>query len=420
MTAVFYTSAALIAASLCALPPPASAAPTETILHNFTGYPNDGNNVLASLVFGPGGSLYGLSQYGSGSNGGTLFQLTPPANGQTTWTESILYSFDGSIGAFPDDTPIVDAAGNLYATAQVGGQFSMGSAFELSPPTGSNTAWTGTAIYSFSGPDGATPFGRLIADSAGNLYGTTTYGGTNWTSGQFTGDGLVFKLTPPTSPQTAWTETILHYFSGPDGSFPKGGLAIDRAGNLYGTSGGGTGSGTVFELSPPAANQTAWTFTTLHEFNTADGYGPNSSVTNFNGKLYGTTVGGGQRGYGVVFQLTPPGRGKTAWKYETIHFFTNAHGANPQGDLVFDTAGNLYLTSPSGGRFSNGGVFEFTPPASGHGMWTETVLLPFATKTTAAGAVPAAGVTLDASGNLYGVTAKGGSSNDGVAFELTP
>src|SRR5207245_831479 len=171
---------------------------------------------------------------------GTVFELSPNADG--TWTESVLYSFNANPDAQgPFGGVIFDAAGNLYGTTASGGSSGDGTVFELSPVAGGG--WTETVLYSFTNtPDGENPETSLVMDTAGNLFGTTIFGGS-------AGGGCVFELSPN---GTGWTESVLFNFTGSNGLEPGGPLVFDSAGNLYGTSAdGGSGHvGTVFELSP--------------------------------------------------------------------------------------------------------------------------------------------------------------------------
>lgn len=431
---------AVFTASACAATAPAGAevfvTAKVTPLYNFVGFPSDGNQPLGSLTPGPGGVLYGTTASGGGANAGTVYALMPPATGQAAWTETVIHSFSGSDGAAPQGTLVIDGKGNLYGTAVEGGPAgSFGVVFELSPPVTGSTAWSETVLYAFTGHNGADPYARLVIDAKGNLYGTTARGGLGFTSGAFTGYGVVFKLTPPAPGQTAWTERVLHYFEGGSnllnsgGNIPTGGLAMDSAGSLYGTTAGGgslgcgSGCGTVFKLTPEGT--TAWARSTLHVFNFTDGYAPVSGlVFDRSRNLYGTTTGGGTYGKGVVFRLVAPAIGrpttaKPAYTYQILHNFTGAgdDGANPQGDVVLDAAGNVYVTTPGGGTQVNG-VFKFSPIADRKtGLWTETV---FSVPEGAIGATIKAGVIIDEAGNIYGAASVGGASGNGVIFELTP
>jgi uncharacterized repeat protein (TIGR03803 family) len=282
---------------------------------------------------------------------------------------------------------------------------------------------TETVLYSFAGnPDGINPQSGLIFDARGALYGTAASGGAS-------AAGAVFKLTPPAKGHAQWTETLLHSFAGADGSSPVGSLIFDTGGALYGTtqSGGISGQGTVFKLTPPAKGHAQWTETVLYSFTgNPDGFNPLAGlIFDTSGALHGTTLFGGTAGLGTVFKLTPPAPGQTQWTEAVLHSFTGgADGSYLYSEtLIFDASGALYGTTRSGGTAGNNGtVFKLTPPAPGQTQWTETVLYRFAGIYTGSvdGANPyAAGLIFDASGALYGTTASGGASNQGTVFELT-
>ncbi len=369
----------------------------------------------------------GTTNEGGTYYSGTVFELTPEASGN--WTEKVL----GHVGRSPSPTGFVDengalisdAAGNLYGTTEYGGTYGCGVAFELTPESGGS--WTEKVLHSFGdSTDGISPSqAGLIFDAAGNLYGTTS-----------NKQGTVFELTP--TKDGGWTEKILHSFNGTDGGFPFAGLTIDAAGNLYGTTyeGGTYNSGTVFELTPTKGG--GWTEKVLHSFgNGADGAVPYAGLTiDAAGNLYGTTLAGGIHHVGTVFELTPTkGEG---WTEKVLHSFGNgADGAFPRAGLIFDSAGNLYGTTSQGGAYNScmptiprnnistcGTVFELTPKAGGR--WTERVLYSFNHNGTD-GYDPLAGLIFAAAGNLYGTTSMGGSENGrgcflgcGTVFELTP
>ena len=335
----------------------------ERILHNFNGIKGDLPN--AGLIFDAAGNLYGTTPLGPGY-GGCAFELVSRADG--TWTETVLHSFDKQgDGANPYGSLIFDAAGNLYGTTFSGGlNGNGGTVFQLSP--GKNGQWTETVLHSFTDrTDGSGPFANLIFDAVGNLYGTTFSGGLNGNG------GTVFQLSPGKNGQ--WTETVLHSFGkGNDGAGPLAGLIFDAAGNLYSTTeyGGAHNYGTIFELSP-GTNGT-WTETVLYSFNDngQDGYYPYAGlIFDAAGNLYGTTVYGGAsgttgcngRGCGTIFELTPGARGTSTEK--VLYSFCSASGCTdgffPYGGLIFDTAGNLYGTTYFGGTDGYGTVFEFTP-----------------------------------------------------------
>jgi uncharacterized protein YceK len=266
-------------------------------------------------------------------------------------------------------------------------------------PWQSAQADTYKVLYSFCAKhgcrDGRNPSG-LITDGSGNLYGTTSQGATNGCGNAF-GCGVVFKLTPPATGKTAWTETVLYAFTGgKDGGNPSPPI-LGAGGVLYGVARGGdrgpacnsedqpVGCGVVFKLTPPAKGKTAWTETVPHTFTGGkDGYFPNNVILGPGGVLYGTTYEGGDftrvcgvGGCGVVFKLTPPAQGKTAWTETVLHTFTGGKdGWLPDG-VILGPGGVLYGTSYSGettggctDSFPCGMVFKLTPPAKGETVWT--------------------------------------------------
>jgi uncharacterized repeat protein (TIGR03803 family) len=348
-----------------------SGAWTEKVIYSFTGEPG-GNNPRAGgaeptggLLFDTAGNIFGTAFAGGnptcqGQTCGTVFELTPTSGG---WTETTLYAFKGgSDGGYPNGGLVSDSEGNLFGTSG-GGAYGYGTVFELTP--GLN-GWTETVIYAFRGQgDGVRPLAGLIFDGSGNLYGTTSAGGTGQCAD---GCGTVFELVRA----SGWTEQVLYKFKGSqgDGQVPFASLIFDAAGNLYGTTGqGGAGAGgTVFELAPSDDGQ--WSESVLYGFSGPDGKQPIGGVTfDAAGNLYGTTVIGGSgscsngnqqdAGCGVVFKLTPTGDGK--WRESGLYSFTGGtDGANPEASLVLDSLGNFYGTAQDGGA-GCGGVFGFTP-----------------------------------------------------------
>jgi uncharacterized repeat protein (TIGR03803 family) len=398
--------------------PATSVAWPEKVLFSFNG--TDGSGPTADLIFDAAGNLYGTA--GGGEYGaGTVFELTPTAGGG--WTETVLHNFgNGTDGAYPSGGLVFDAAGNLYGTTPDGGTYSCfggggcGTVFELTPTAGGG--WAEQVLYSFgSGTDGTAPYGALVFDAAGDLYGTTSEGGTYSCFGGG-GCGTVFELTPAAG--GSWTEQVLHNFNGvTDGYQPVAGLIFDAAGNLYGTTAGGGPGGTVFELTPTGDGN--WTEEVLHTFGIGtDGAVPTAAlVFDAAGNLYGTTYHGGTNnscvytGCGTVFELTYSGG---TWWYQVLHNFgSGSDGYWPQANLIVDAAGNLYSTTFQGGTHGEGTVFEVTPGSGGR--WTEQVLHSF---NGADGYWPWAGLIFDAAGNLYGTTNRGGAYEAGTIFELMP
>jgi uncharacterized repeat protein (TIGR03803 family) len=334
----------------------------------------------ASLAIDSAGALYGTDS-ASGPNGnGSVFKLTPPASGKGVWPITTLHSFTGQAGGYGPVSPVIlDGNGALYGTAAFGGQKEglvgyFGTVFKLTPPAKGHTVWTYSEIYSFGGgTDGGFPVAGLVGDASGALYGTTQYAGTN-------NNGVVFKLTPPAAGVGVWKETVLYRFrGGVDGSQPVAGLALDGTGALYGTteaggSSSGNGNGIVFRLTPPAKGKIAWTYSVLHRFTGgADGGMPVAGVTISGNALYGTAEtggvlgdGGNSAGNGVVFKLTPPAAGKTAWTETIVHDFAKGtdmtDGTNPTAGLIVDGAGGFFGTTSGGdGESLNGTVFKLSP-----------------------------------------------------------
>lgn len=400
----------------------AFAADTYKVLHWFdgkVGYWKNGGQPTASPIFDASGNLYGTTRYGGAGNGGTLFQLAPGDNGH--WTEHVLYNFcsatDCTDGNQPYGSLIFDSAGSLYGTTTYGGSARSGVVFQLKP--GPNSTWTENVLYSFCAmpkcADGGDPFAALVFDSSGNLYGTT------WTGGA-QGGGTVFQLVPDAN--GTWTENVLYSFCAlsecGDGGFPLGSLILDSSGNLYGTTtAGGThnggfcpgdGCGAIFALT--REKNGSWTERVIHSFNYNDGEEPTAAlVSDRQGKLFGTTYLGGAHDGGVVFQLTQNAGG--AWTETVIHQFDIYH--IPSSTLVFDNTGNLYGTTRSGGIHGEGTVFKLSPGQNSR--WAQMVLHSFDAKS---GSLPLAGIILDSAGDLYGAANGGGIDDGGVVFEITP
>jgi hypothetical protein len=455
-----------------------AAGQTTSSLYNFN--PDEtsgsgqkvGNGAISNLIWDNSGvNLYGETARGGNSPNcgestpiiygcGTIFELTPPATAGKQWTATVLHTF-GSDGDYaPSGGLTLDADGNLYGTTIYGGAYgaccqSGGTVFELSPPATAGGAWKYKSLYSFGKsystrefPDGQLPYGGVILDANGNLYGTTSAGGQPQICavGSVNGCGTVFELLKPATSTGTWTEKILHTFyttnfsTDTDGQNPMGGLTWGPDGGLYGTTVGGgytlggtdpcsnsygNGCGIVFELTPAATGP--WPEKKLHTFapGSRDGYQPYASlVFDSSGVLWGTTALGGagnprvNSGYGIVFNLTPGAT--TPWAESVVHIFTDKanNGAYP-GDgagLTYDaTTGILYGTTVEGGvDLYYGTIYSCTTSACrvDHNFLPSTVS-PY-------GANPVGGLLLDSSGNLYGTTTTGGKNSYGTVFEFTP
>ncbi len=402
------------------------AASKYKVLYSFQGG-SDGADPYGGLTFDASGNLYGATYYGGADNQqcdtidgmgcGTVFRLTP---GSGAWTESVLYAFCSQSscadGAYPNGSMVLDAAGALYGTTGYGGGCGTydgcGIAFELAPD--SKGGWQYKLLYQFQQRIGG-PTGGLIFDQKGNLYGT--------------GGDAAFVLTPGSG---SWTEKDLYTFcSGQncrDGSGPTGGLIWGVGGILYGTTyeGGQNsfgcyfGCGVLFKLTHKSKDE--WRESVLHTLAPADGaYPVGVLISDGHGNLYGTTTAAGAFGAGTAFSLRPDSNGR--WKYSVLHEF----GPGYMGDYLFrsglalDQAGNLYGTAWTYGTGNcNGGgcglVYKLAPGR--HGRWKYTDLYDFTGGQD--GGLPNGGLIPDKKGNLYGVAQMGGTTGNGVAFEVTP
>jgi uncharacterized repeat protein (TIGR03803 family) len=330
-----------------------------TTLWNFGQNKGDGKTPTAPLIADSKGVLYGTTVGGGVlQEYGTVFTLTPPAKNGQPWTESIIYSFQvGDDVANPIGGLTFGPNGVLYGTAT---SPASGGVFMLSPPVNGGTTWTETTLYTFQpGSDGAHPLGSLISDASGALYGVTYEGGT-------AGYGTVYKLTPPAQGQTTWTETVLYSFLGyPDGAYPNCTLAMDSAGNLYGTANqrGLMGGGILFELSPPAGGNGPWQEIPLYNFQ-ADGFGPiGSTILQPDGSVLTATEYGGTNNNGAVAKLIPA-NGSAAWTEQIVYAFDYSYhhrdGIQPVS-IIVDGTGNIYGATAKGGKRGKGTIFEVSP-----------------------------------------------------------
>ncbi|MGO9123364.1 MAG: choice-of-anchor tandem repeat GloVer-containing protein [Terriglobales bacterium] len=378
------------------------------------------------LTFNGSSSFYGTTFKGGSANLGVVYEIGPGSNGGAA--ETVLYSFTGSPdGANPIGDLALDDAGNLYGATENGGLNNEGMVFELSPPSSPGGAWVETVLYSFNPANNlsdADPQTGLVLDSAGNLYGTAIaeQGGAACSDEGVPFCGEVFELSPPTQPGGAWIQTVLHLFTtltGSDGAFPAAPVTFDQAGNLLGTTsrGGTLGGGTVFKLTPPSVPGAPWTFTVLVSFDGVDGAYPQAGLTESPGgdSFFGTTPDGGTFGGGTVFEILPPASPGGPWKLEVAHAFgARGDGDSPTGRLTLGS-GALYGTTCSGGAkvTSAGTVFQISESA---GKAVETILYSFTNGND--GNCPGAGVIL-LNGALYGTTIGGGYDLEGTVFQLS-
>jgi hypothetical protein len=412
-------------------------AQTETVIHNFPGN-YGGYYAWGNLLWDDSENLYG-STYEGGNCCGTVFKMSPLTGGG--WHQTVLRGFSsGSYGSYVQAGLSRDATGNLYGATNLGGDLKVycyepgcGVIFELSPT--SSGPWTETVLHKFTGgPDGGAPNGSLAIDSSGNLYGTALLGGDTSACTNVIGNGcgVVFKLSHATV--GGWRETVLRTFTtGPGGTYPNGGLALDAAGNIYGTtsSGGNGAAGVAFQLTPSSGGE--WNENVLYSFST-EGSPQAGVIFDASGSLYGST--GNYSGNcpisgacGTVFELSPTST--DSWSESTLHTFAGSStgdGAYPH-DLAFDKAGNIYGTTDFGGLYTTsacgndgcGTVFKLSPVSGGN--WSETILYSFTGSTD--GYHPLSGVVVDSVGNVYGETSLGGTPYPacgfacGVVFKIT-
>jgi uncharacterized repeat protein (TIGR03803 family) len=299
------------------------------VLHNF-GAGNDGRSPEAGLI-DVKGTLYGTTEIGGTHNEGTVFSVS------TSGKEKVLHSFGASSddGRYPE-AGLIDVKGTLYGTTYYGGTQGDGTAFSIT------TAGTEKVSHSFgSGADGANPEAGLI-DVKDMLYGTTYKGGAH-------GHGTVFSV------KTTGTEKVLHSFgSGSDGANPEAGL-IDVNSMLYGTTyyGGYDGYGTVFRVSTSGTERVAYSFGAA----SYDGSGPEAGLIDVKSTLYGTTYyGGSAADNGTIFSITTAGKEKVLYSFPSA----SSDGESPEAGLI-DVSRTLYGTTKSGGTYSEGTVFAFTP-----------------------------------------------------------
>jgi len=347
-----------------------------------------------------------------GSGCGTIFRLSHDAKG---WHEATLWSFDLTHGAYPSYPLVGDGSGNLFGATDVGG--ALGLAYGLYHRA---HGWHLRDLHNFGGGrDGAQPRSSLILDAHGDLYGTTVSGGTGGSGG----GGTVYELIPS---GRGWAEKLLHRFAPyTDGANPQAPVIFGRNGSLYGTTTGGgnqacaAGCGVVFRLTPNGKGR--WTESVLHAFDGTDGASPVAGlVADPAGNLYGSTNEGGHSGCyagcGVLFELTRTPHGR--WSFGIIHYFMVKTGGGPSGNMTFDSAGNLYGSTVIGGNVNAcpqqlgcGVVFKLEPE-SNH-RWKYSVLHVF--NNSPDGALPS-GVVMSANGKLYGTTIGGGSLGLGAVL----
>lgn len=412
---VFYFAVLAIVACLSAALP-AHAAGRPKMLYRFAGPNEQVTSPGGILTADAAGNFYGVSEFGPSP--GSVFELIHEANG--TWSDKVLYTFTNSGGVLLNPGFVIDAAGNVYGTTDLGGDYNVGTVWELSPqPDGT---WTETTLYSFNynnGTDGIYPGSGLVADTDGNLYGGTNFGGNYQDPHCPAGCGAVFKMTH--HPDGSWTESTVYGLLYIDGLGIFSSLNFDAAGNMYGMAsaggtgacyqdGGLTGCGTIFQLALQPDG--SWIYHRLYSFQGgADGSNPiqtGSMVFDSKGNLYGTTDTGGNTGCsnrywtgcGTVFQLSPQGNGE--WTEKVLYVFPDGFfGAEP---LNVDAKGNLFSTNVGGGTYGYGYFYKLSENRKGE--WTFDTLYNYDSSN---GAFLGMGPLTLVNGYLYGLGGLGGA-----------
>jgi uncharacterized repeat protein (TIGR03803 family) len=414
-----------------------ASAQTETVIHTFqSNGGGDGSSPLGGLVADGSGALYGTATGGGKYRSGVVYKLSPPSAQGGTWKQNILYSFMGEFsgsndGATPSGSIVLNSkSGKIYGTTQGGGQYGWGTVYELSPPTQHGSPWTETILYNF--PGRVEPIFGLVADAGGRLYGTTYVGG------RFGAGSVFRLLPPalPGGPWTEGTLYNFNGSGSSSQASPLG-VVVGASGELYGAAGsvGSVNGGVVFQLSPPSGGKGPWIQTVMHTFTgeNGDGFQPSGClILDADGDVYGATAAGGQFGSGAIYELiTPPLQGG-AWTENVLYSFTGvAGGYSPVSSPAFDRNGSIYGVTQYGGistcgDFSGGcgTVYKLNPPSVEGGAWTEQMLYAFTGGSD--GDLPQTGVTVVGL-DIYGTTlwggagycqGSGGPSGCGTVFQI--
>jgi uncharacterized repeat protein (TIGR03803 family) len=432
------TPALLIAAVF--LLPSFSFAQRYSVIYNFE-IASGPSSPAGNLVFDSKGNLYGVASAGGANVNlncllgcGVVYRLSP--NGDGSWNETDLYDFCSDLvdsqcadGQSPSAGLVIDSKGNLYGTTAGGGVVpncmygklnGCGTVFELSPPSTTEGAWTETVLYNFcklpSGgvcKDGVGLFAQLALDSSGNLYGTTSDGGTGQRNSTTAYGGTVFLLSHQSG---VWEHTVLYNFCSlgqgsdcPDGSLPVAGVTLDSSGNLYGTTvfGGSADEGTVYKLSKGVNGATE---TVLYNFTSYPAYPQGTvSLDPTSSHLYSTVSGGGTNN-GAAFQLSLDTGAIEIYPFDGID------GSQPEAGVLLEAkSGIFYGTTSNGGEFSLGSLYQIDSDG------VETVLYNFCAKANCSdGFSPRSTLIADQRGNLYGTALLGGAFSSGVLFKVTP
>ena len=376
---------------------PNAQSQTFSVVHTFTGGA-DGGNPQAGLVAGTEGNFYGTASSGGQYGAGDVYEMS------STGTVTVLYSFTGAADGSAPTAALLFLDGALYGTTSAGGAYGAGTVFEVT------LAGKETVLYSFTGgADGSAPGAGLAHDASTNLYGTTFAGGTG-------GNGTVFELLHPKNGTTPWPELVLYSFGAVgDGTNPVSGVALDKAGNLYGTTSvGGTGGyGNVYQLVP--SSSTPWTENILHQFQLlTDGGTPYAGIVlDHAGNLYGATTDGGQDGQdggGTIFKMSNV---DGAWTFTVLYGLEGWGISGSFRNILVASPTLIYATTHCDGANNDGTVFELKETK---GVWGYTVLYTFTGGSD--GYYLFSSPVLDHKGSLYGTTRYGGTGSAGVLFKI--
>jgi hypothetical protein len=399
------------------------SAQTENIIYNFSGGSNGSNPTFGFASYK--GSLYSTLLHGGGGFG-EVYKLTPPATG-TTWVKRSLHNFTGQTGdGSPAGHVIADQNGNLWGVA-ADGVNTCGLIYELSPPAAGQTEWTWSVMHSFNGKtDGCLPSGGLAVDQNGALYGITHVGG-----GGSCDCGTIFRLSHNLA--FGWIFEVLHTFADGDKvTIANGDLLIDNTnGYVFGSTptGGANGFGKVYYLTPPSGTETEWPLNTIHDFagtDANDGAGPWGHLAGSTGDIFGTTRSGGASANccGMIFELREEIAGNPYTLINHHNFTGGQDGATPFGSLYKDSSGNLWGTTVEGGAGTTGSdfgtIYELYPDRIEVGVWHYKVAYSFNGGPND-GEHAEGQVVENSKGVLFGITTNGGQTgNDGVVYGFIP
>jgi uncharacterized repeat protein (TIGR03803 family) len=377
-------------------------------LANFPSAAGDDTGPVSGLIADANGDLFGVTSLGGPNGVGSVFEITHTSTGYAS-TPATLASLNGTDGSYPSGELLADSTGDLFGTTLRGGADSDGTVFEV-VNTSTGYASTPMTLATFNGANGAYSYGPLIADAAGDLFGTTQQDGAQYA------EGTVFEIPYLGGGNYASTPTTLvsfngfpGTFNGPNGGWLQSGLIADAAGDLFGTTteAGPGGDGTVFEIANTSTGY-ASTPTTLVSFTNSDGGSPlGGLVADAAGDLFGV-VGAG------VFEISYVG-GHYASTPTLLVTFNGQDGADPAGAPIIDAAGNLFGTTVLGGANNDGELYEIANTSTGYAS-VPTVLVSF---DGTDGSEPTDRLLADATGDLFGATGGGGANDDGTVFELS-